>query len=78
VKAWSHSIAPATIPDGVLKSERARRNASKRTSHSGGVYWKRHNPDTTRCRCERCMSRRQGAQELPASNFPGSRGRKLR
>jgi len=61
VKCWSEDIDPATIPDGVLKSERARRNAAKRTSYSGGVYWKRHNPDTSRCRCERCMARRQSA-----------------
>ena len=60
MKCWSEDIDPATIPDGVLKSERARRNAAKRTSYSGGVYWKRHNPDT-RCRCERCMARRQSA-----------------
>ena len=45
--------------DDVLKSERARRNAVKRTSYSGGIYWKRHNPDTLRCRCEQCMARRQ-------------------
>ena len=59
MRSWAASIDPATIPDDVLKSERARRNAVKRTSYSGGIYWKRHNPDTLRCRCEQCMARRQ-------------------
>ena len=62
MKAWSDNIDPATIPDAVLKTERARRNAAKRTSYSGGIYWKQHNPDTTRCRCQRCMNQRQGAR----------------
>ena len=59
MRSWTANIDPATIPDDVLKSERARRNAVKRTSYSGGIYWKRHNPDTLRCRCAQCMARRQ-------------------
>ena len=50
VKRWTKDIDPSTIPDSVLKGERARRNALKRASYSGGVYWKRHNPDTPRCK----------------------------
>jgi len=60
MKRWTDDIDPSTIPEEILKSERARRNAAKRTSYSGGVYWKRHNPDTPRCRCHACMRRRAG------------------
>ena len=72
MKSWTPNIDPATIPDDVLKSERARRNAAKRASYSGGIYWKQHNPETSRCRCERCMARRFGASVLarPGSAVP--------
>ena len=60
LKSWSANIDPATIPDEVLKSERARRNALKRESYTGGVFWRRHNPKTPRCRFESCMKKRQG------------------
>ena len=59
MRAWTADIDPATIPDQILKSERARRNALKRGSYTGGVLWKRHNPQTPRCRCKRCMEKRQ-------------------
>jgi len=65
VRSWTANIDPATIPDDVLKSERARRNAVKRTSYSGGIYWKRHNPDTLRCRCAQCMARRHSDTPTP-------------
>lgn len=58
LKRWTNDIDPATIPDAVLKTERARRNALKRESYSGGMYWKQHNPDTPRCRCLKCMELR--------------------
>ncbi len=58
MKRWTKDIDPATIPDEVLKAERARRNARKRASYSGGKYWKQHNPDTPRCRCRDCMRQR--------------------
>jgi hypothetical protein len=59
MKSWNDSIDPSTIPDAVLKTERARRNAAKRTSYSGGILWKQHNPDTPRCRCATCTGRRE-------------------
>lgn len=55
LKRWTPGIDPRTIPDEILKSERARRNSLKRQSYTGGVFWKEHNPATTRCRCENCM-----------------------
>jgi hypothetical protein len=58
MKRWTDDIDPATIPEHVLKSERARRNALKRTNYTGGIYWKHHNPDTPRCRCRACMKKR--------------------
>lgn len=33
---WNDSIDPSTIPDSVLRSERARRNSALRKVHSGG------------------------------------------
>ena len=59
MRSWTAEIDPTTIPDDVLKSERARRNALKRESYTGGIFWKRHNPGTARCRCKSCMERRQ-------------------
>ena len=58
LKPWTDNIDPSTIPDDVLKTERARRNALKRTTYTGGIYWKAHNPDTPRCRCKQCMTKR--------------------
>ena len=58
MKSWNDDIDPATIPDDILKSERGRRNALKRESYTGGVFWKKHNPNTTRCRCRKCMKKR--------------------
>lgn len=55
---YSETFDMATIPDDVLKSEWARRNARKRTSYTGGVVWKRHNAAAAGCRCQRCINRR--------------------
>jgi len=64
LKQWTDNIDPATIPDQVLKSERARRNNALRTGkYTGGKYWKEHNPDTPRCRCHECMDRREKERE---------------
>lgn len=43
--SWSDSIDPATIPDAILKSERARRNQAKRATFGGG------RPRAERCAC---------------------------
>jgi hypothetical protein len=58
MKDWTDNIDPATIPDEVIMTERAKRNAAKRTSYSGGVVWGHHNPDTKRCRCAKCTTKR--------------------
>lgn len=58
LESWHDGIDPRTIPDEILKSERGRRNVLKRHSYTGGVYWKQHNPATSRCRCKACMRRR--------------------
>ena len=36
LQPWSDRIDPATIPDEVLKTERARRNAALRTTFNSG------------------------------------------
>jgi hypothetical protein len=59
MKQWHDDIDPASIPDEVIASENGRRNARKRETYTGGIYWKRHNPDTSRCRCHRCMDKRK-------------------
>ncbi len=57
---WSPNIDPATIPDDILKSERARRNAARRNSPSGGRNGGR--PKTNRP-CEKCGVPLLGARE---------------
>jgi hypothetical protein len=68
---WTKEIDPATIPVDVLVSQlervpyeailslRGRKNVAKRTTYTGGIYWAKHNPDTKRCRCRKCMRRRE-------------------
>jgi len=60
MRSWTESFDMSSIPEDVLKSEWARRCSAKRTgNYTGGVYWKEHNPETARCRCKRCMDRRE-------------------
>ena len=59
LRVWTADIDPATIPDEVIVRERARRNALKRKTYTGGVVWARHNPDVPGCRCQRCIHRRE-------------------
>lgn len=47
----------------MILSERARRNSARRTNPSGGRVWKKHNPDTTRCRCADCSKTRAGKKK---------------
>src|SRR5262249_43973445 len=70
MRRWTKDIDPSTIPDAVLKSERARRNAMKRKSYTGGVFWKKHNPNTSRCRCSDCMHRRQASTTTVTKGVP--------
>lgn len=58
LRSWTDDINPATIPDAVIASENARRNARKRKSYTGGIEWARHNPKVKNCRCKRCNERR--------------------
>lgn len=59
LRRWTDKIDPATIPDAVIVSENARRNARKRKSYSGGVVWSKHNAEVKNCRCQRCSARRE-------------------
>jgi hypothetical protein len=45
MRSWSDAIDPSTIPDSVIASENARRNAAKRTTFAGG------RPPKPRCHC---------------------------
>jgi hypothetical protein len=56
---WSEDFDMSTVPDQVLRSEWARRNARKRKGYTGGVYWHKHNPTTNKCRCVKCMTLRK-------------------
>src|ERR1700733_2998501 len=82
---WTKDIDPATIPVDVLVSQlergpyeailslRGRKNVAKRTTYTGGIYWAKHNPDTKRCRCRKCMKKRQRLkrQTAPSSKRKG-------
>ena len=59
VPTWTESFDMSSIPEAVLKSEWARRSVAKRHSYTGGVFWKKHNAETPRCRCRECMEARQ-------------------
>ena len=72
-KVWIDTIDPATIPDEVLRSERARRNAARRINPSGGKNGGR--PVTCICgTCSKCKGRakrharssKTGEQKQPA------------
>ena len=63
LKPWTPNIDPATIPDEILKAERARRNARKRTTYTGGLYWRKHNPKAAGCRCRECMAAREAVSQ---------------
>ncbi len=70
-KEWNEEIDPETIPVEVLVSQvgripyealasaRGKRNEALRQKRSGPVYWAKHNPATSRCRCKRCMAGRE-------------------
>jgi hypothetical protein len=61
---WTPAFDIRSIPDAVLLSEAARRNARKRRSYTGGVVWAAHNPKTKRCRCQRCIDKRATRRAL--------------
>jgi len=64
LRAWSPTFDMSTIPDDILASEWARRQARKRKSYTGGATWAKHNPDTARCRCAECNEDRTKRKAL--------------
>jgi hypothetical protein len=71
MKRWSDSIDPSTIPDGVLTSEWARRQAAKRKTFGAGTG----RPKIMR-RCPICQSemsatelRRHHCQIMPPRSW---------
>ena len=56
---WHGGIDPKTIPDAVIRSERARRNSGWRKAPSGGRVWGHHVAGCSRCRCVSCDVARQ-------------------
>jgi hypothetical protein len=56
MKTWLPTIDPATIPDDVLRSERAKRNSAMRQTRSGGRNGGR--PPSCDCgACALCLAR---------------------
>lgn len=51
MRTYHPNTDPTTIPDDVLKAERARRNSAKRTTFAGG-----HNGGRPRCECGACKA----------------------
>ena len=70
LRQWTDDIDPASIPDEVIMSERGKRNARKRETYTGGIYWVNHNPDVNNCRCHKCMTKRH------APAFKARKGKK--
>ena len=62
MRTYSDTFDMSSVPDDVLRSEWARRNARKRSSYTGGVVWAKHNPDFNGCRCQRCIDKREAAE----------------
>ena len=65
MRKWTADIDPATIPDEVLKSERARRNSLRRQTYGGG-----RPPARDRCPCglmTRARAKQRNHQCVPAS-----------
>ena len=77
-RVWSPSFDMSSIPDKIFMSERARRNARKRRSYTGGVVWGEHNPETTRCRCMTCIAARAERHAEKAAQPKRGRGRPRR
>lgn len=61
MRTWTSTIDPTTIPDDVLKSERARRNSLRRVNPSGGRNGGR--PVCTCGECGACERRAKLAQK---------------
>ena len=57
---WNDAgVDPKTIPDAVIRSERARRNSGWRKAPSGGRVWGHHIEGYSRCRCAACIMERK-------------------
>ena len=56
---WTPNFDITSVPDEILLSEAGRRNGAKRQTYTGGIFWKKHNPNTSRCRCQKCMAKRE-------------------
>jgi hypothetical protein len=78
IKRWTPGFDMSTVPEDVFNSEKARRNAGKRKSYSGGVAWNTHRPDYSRCRCAMCMATRElrRAEKAKLPKRPPGRPRK--
>jgi hypothetical protein len=55
---WTRELL-ASIPDDVFMSEVQRRRARKRQTYTGGLLWKKHNPNVQNCRCVKCTAKRE-------------------
>lgn len=60
MKAWTFDIDRSTIPDEVIVTERARRNAARRSTFRGGRNVGRPKKVYT---CAQCTARIEGSRE---------------
>lgn len=63
MRTWTDTIDPATIPDDVLRSEKARRDSHRRTIHTGGRNGGR---PPKQYKCRRCGEEITGAAAIAA------------
>lgn len=62
MKAWTSNIDPATIPDDVILSERARRNNARIVNRAGG-----RNGGRPQCACGACKACKARAKQAAAA-----------
>src|SRR5262245_12091848 len=75
MRVWTPTFDMTSIPEDVFKSEDRRRKSMMRKTFSGGVVWGEHNPDTPRCRCAACTSKRVEERIAAAAQPKRPRGR---
>jgi hypothetical protein len=65
MKTWNDSWDLSSIPEALFASEIGRRNNAKVVNRRGGVVWGKHRPKYSRCRCERCIGKREAQKQKP-------------
>jgi hypothetical protein len=65
------------LPQDELVSAWSRWRARQRQT-IGGLYWLKHNPNTSRCRCKACMKKRYTSEQLATMEKEWKAGKRKR